>query len=230
MRTRVHGRKLLIALTAVGAALVLTGCGTLPPGAAAVVDGTKITNSDVQELADSQCAGAELSAKTSQAQTVTRKQLSQRSLRLLMDIELSLKYAKEEGLEPRADSSSAIYTQVEPLIKALPKKHQESTAATFHRWADATDVLIQAGEQATGKKETAQNQQDLLNAGYQRRESWRKKVDIEIDPRYGPSDDGWPGAGDGSVSEASSSFAKDADAEQPDPSWMSTLPASQKCG
>jgi len=161
---------------------------------------------------------------------VTRKQLSQRSLRLLMDIELSLKYAKEEGLEPRADSSSAIYTQVEPLIKALPKKHQESTAATFHRWADATDVLIQAGEQATGKKETAQNQQDLLNAGYQRRESWRKKVDIEIDPRYGPSDDGWPGAGDGSVSEASSSFAKDADAEQPDPSWMSTLPASQKCG
>ena len=230
MKTRADGRKLLTALTAACAALVLSGCGAVPPGAAAVVDGTKISKGDVEELADSQCAGAELAAKTPQAQTVTRKQLNQRSLRLLMDIELSLKYADEEGLEPRPDSSAAIYSQVQPLVEALPKKHQESTAATFHRWADATDVLIQVGEQATGQQATEQNQQDLLNAGFQQREAWRKKVEIEIDPRYGPSGDGWPGAGDGSVSEASSTFAKDANKEQADPKWMATLPASQKCG
>jgi hypothetical protein len=230
VRTRVGGRKLFIALTAACAALVLSGCGALPPGAAAVVDGTKITNGDVQELADSQCAGADLAAKTQQAQTVTRRQLSQRSLRLLMDIELSLKYGRTEGVQPRPDSAAAIYAQVDTLVKALPKQYEESTAATFHRWADATDVLVQVGERATGQKETAQNQQDLLNAGYQRRESWRKKVKVEIDPRYGPSDDGWPGAGDGSVSKASSTFAKDADAEQPNPKWVATLPASQKCG
>ncbi len=230
MRTRADGRKLLIALTAAGAALVLSGCGTIPLGAAAVVDGTKITNSDVNELAEAQCAGAEQAAKTPQAQPVTRKQLSQRSLRLLMDIELSLKYAKKEGLTPRPDSSSAIYAQVDPLVKTLPKKHRDSTAATFHRWADATDVLIQEGERATGQKETAQNQQDLLNAGFKKREAWRKKVDIEIDPRYGPSDDGWPGSGDGSVSKASSTFAKDASKEQADPKWMATLPAGQTCG
>ncbi len=230
MKTRVDGRKLLVALTAGCAALVLSGCGTVPPGAAAVVDGTKITNSDVEELADSQCAGAELAADTPQPQTITRKQLNQRSLRLLMDIVLSLKYAEKEGLSPRPDSAAAIYAQVEQLVKALPKKHQESTAATFHRWADATDVLIQEGERATGQKETPQNQQDLLNAGYQKREAWRKKVEIEMDPRYGPSDEGWPGSGDGSVSKASSSFAKDANAEQPDATWIGTLPASQKCG
>ena len=230
MRTRADGRKLLTALVAAFAALVLGGCATLPPGAAAVVGGTKITSSDVEELADSQCAGAELAAKTPQAQTVTRKQLSQRSLRLLMDIELTRQYADEQGLEPRPDSSAAIYTQVQPLVEALPKKHRESTAATFHNWADATDVLIQEGARATGQKETEQNQQDLLNAGFQKREAWRKKVDIEIDPRYGPSDDGWPGSGDGSVSEASSTFAKDANKEQADPKWVATLPANQKCG
>jgi len=230
VRTPADGRKLLGAVTAVCAALVLSACGTLPPGAAAVVDGSTITNGDVQELADSQCAGAELAADTQQAQTVTRKQLNQRSLRLLMDIELSLKYAEEEGLEPRPDSAAAIYAQVDPLVEALPEKHRESTSATFRDWADATDVLIQAGEQETGQKATAQNQQDLLNAGFQQREAWRKKGDIEIDPRYGPSGDGWPGTGDGSVSEPSSTFAKDANAEQPDPKWVGTLPANQKCG
>ena len=59
-----------------------------------------------------------------------------------MDIVLSLKYAEKEGLSPRPDSAAAIYAQVEQLVKALPKKHQESTAATFHRWADAAVELL----------------------------------------------------------------------------------------
>ena len=47
-----------------------------------------------------------------------------------MDTELSLKYAETEGLTPRPDSAAAIYAQVEQLVKALPKKYQESTATT----------------------------------------------------------------------------------------------------
>jgi len=230
VRNRAGGRKLLVSLTAAGAALVLTGCGAVPPGAATVVDGTTITNSQVQELADSQCAGVEQAAESQQAQTVTRRQLNQQSLRLLMDIELSLKYGKEVGLEPRPEAVAAIYAQVEQLVDSLPEKYRESTAETFHRWAEGRDLIAQAGERATGQQLTAENQQALLDAGYKQREPWLKKVDIETDARYGPNDQGFPGTDNGSVSTASSSFAKDADAAEPDPKWVGTLPANQTCG
>ena len=57
--------------------------------------------------------------------------------------------------------------------------------------------------QATGQQPDANNAEALINAGYQQREPWLKKVDIETDPRYGPTGIGWPGEGDASVSKAS---------------------------
>ncbi len=50
------------------------------------------------------------------------------------------------------------------------------------------------------------------------------------DPRYAPSKDGFPGGGDGSVSRASSGFAKGATATKADAKFVAGLPASQKCG
>ncbi len=91
-------------------------------------------------------------------------------------------------------------------------------------------MLTQVGEQATGQEADANNAEALLNAGYQKREPWLKKVDIDTDPRYGPAGIGWPGGADPSVSKAVSSFAKSAGKAQPDPAWVSALPAGQKCG
>ena len=47
---------------------------------------------------------------------------------------------------------------------------------------------------------------------------------------YAPDADGTPGAGSGSVSAAASAFAKQGSAEQADPAYVASLPASQKCG
>ena len=87
-------------------------------------------------------------------------------------------------------------------------------------------MLTQIGSQATGQQPDANNVEALLNAGYEQREPWLKTVDIETDPRYGPSELGWPGGADPSVSKASSSFAKDATKEQPDAAWVE-CPAGQ---
>ncbi len=211
--------------------LVLGGCGSVPPGAAAVVDGTRISRSDVTELAEAQCAGIRQSSESqAQTQATPRKQLVQQALTLLMDIELSLQYGKSVDVTPRAQQSAASYSQVAPLIKTLPEKYQPFMEETFHRWAEARDVLLQVGEQVTGQQQDAQNGDQLLNAGYQKREPWLKKVDIETDPRFGPGSVGWPGGSDPSVSKAVSSFAKSADKSQPDAAWVSALPDSQKCG
>ncbi len=231
MTTRFVRRAPLVALVAIGA-LTLGGCGSLPPGAASVVDGTTISRSDVTELADAQCAGIEQAAESgeAQAQESPRKALVQQALSLLMDIELSLKYGESEDVSPRPQEVAATFAQIKPLLATLPEKYQPFMEETFERWAQSRDVLTQIGMQETGEQPDANNAEALLNAGYEKREPWLKTVDIETDPRYGPSGLGWPGGADPSVSKASSSFAKDATKEQPDAAWVSALPGNQKCG
>jgi hypothetical protein len=214
-----------------GTAVVLGGCGSVPPGAASVINGTSISRSDVNELAAAQCAGiTQASSSGQQTQATPRRQLTQQALTLLMDIELNLQYGEAEHISPRPAAAAATYSQVDPLIKRLPKKYQSFMSDTFHRWAEGRDVITQAGEAATGQQPTANNADQLLQAGYQKREPWLKKSDIHTDPRYGPSDVGWPGGSDPSVSKAVSSFARSAGKSQPDPAWVGDLPASQKCG
>jgi hypothetical protein len=231
VRTRSARRAPLVALVAMGAVLLLSGCGNVSPGTASVIDGTKISRSDVTELAEAQCAGIKQAAKSqAQSQAAPRRQLLQQSLTLLMDIELSLKYGKAENVSPRPEEVAATYAQVEAPIKALPAKYQDFMKDVFQRWAAARDVLIQVGEQSTGQQPTASNGDALLQAGYQKRDPWLGTVDIHTDPRYGPAGIGWPGGADPSVSKPVSSFAKDAGKAQPAPAWVSALPSSQKCG
>lgn len=233
MRTRSAKRGPLVALAAIGMALLLGGCGSAPPpGTAAEISGTKISRSDVNELAEAQCAGIVQAAKSGQSQTqqAPRKQLVQQALSLLMDIEFSLQYGKSEDVTPRPEQAAATYSQVDPLIKALPKKYQAFMSDVFHRWADGRDILTQVGEQASGQQANASNADQLVNAGYQKREPWLKTRDVRTDPRYGPAGIGWPGGTDPSVSKAVSSFAKSANKATPDAAWVSALPASQKCG
>jgi hypothetical protein len=223
----------LVALAALGAALTLGGCGSLPPGAAAVVDGTTIKHSEVTDLAEAQCAGIKQAARTGQAQeqVTPRKQLVQQALSLLMDVELSLKYAESVDVSPRPRQVAATYAQIEPLIETLPEQHRDYTSEVFRHWAEARDVLTQIGMRATGQQDTPANSQNLINAGYERREPWLEKVEIHTDPRYGPAAGvAWPGGGDPSVSKAVSKYAKDADKDQPGQAFLSALPASQKCG
>jgi hypothetical protein len=212
------------------ALLLLTGCGEITPGTASVVNGTRITNDEVNDLAEAQCSGVALAAKTQQGQASSRKKLEEGALSLLMDIRLNLDFGKSFGIEPRPASVKAIYAAIAPLIEALPAKHRPVTEGVFQRWAEARDVMTQIGEQTTGQQATPENGDAVINAAYQAREPWVKKAKIDTDPRYAPNEDGLPGTGDGSVSRPSSDFAKGASAAEPDPKWISGLPASQKCG
>jgi hypothetical protein len=233
VRTRSAKRGPLVASAAIAMALLLGGCGSAPPpGTASVISGTKISRSDVDELAEAQCAGIVQAAKSgqSQSQEAPRKQLVQQALSLLMDIEFSLQFGKSEHVTPRPEESAATYSQIDPLIKTLPKKYQPFMESVFHRWAEARDILTQVGEQVSGQTPTASNAEQLINAGYQKREPWLKTRDVKTDPRYGPAGIGWPGGADPSVSKPVSSFAKSGGKTTPDAAWVSALPSSQKCG
>jgi hypothetical protein len=230
VRTRLSRRAAAV-VAAVTAALLLSGCGETPPGSASVVNGHTITRQQVDDLAAAQCAGVELASKQGQGQVVPRKQLTERALGLLIDIRLNLDYGKSLGLTPRADQTAADYAQVEPLIKALPAKYQSYLADVFHDWADGRDMVKQVGETATGQTSNASNADQVLNAGYAKRQSWLEKdATIKTDPRYAPGKIGWPGEGDSSVSKPVSSFARSAGAAQPSAAFVGGLPAGQRCG
>jgi hypothetical protein len=212
------------------ALLVLSGCGEITPGTASVVNGTRITNDEVDDLARAQCVAADLAAKSGQSSSMAISRVKQQSLGLLLDTELSLQYAEDEGLEPQKSMSDGFYSQLEPGITPLPGKTRTEIEKVFGAWATGRAILVEAGSKATGEAASFTNIEKLMNAGLQARDVWLKKADIRTDPRYAPTEQGFPGGGESSVSRAGSDFAKGASATEPDPQWVSGLPANQRCG
>jgi hypothetical protein len=219
------------ALPAAALALtVLTGCSELTPGTAAVVNGTRITNDEVNDLADAQCVAADRAAQSGNSTTMAVSGIKQQSLGVLMDTELSLQYARDEDITAQEGLAKGFYSQFEPGITPLPSTARSVLSKVFKRWAESRAVLVEAGSDSTGQKPSFTNIEQLVNAGLKERAAWLKKADIKTDPRYAPDKDGFPGAGDGSVSRASSDFAKGATADETDPKWVGGLPAKQRCG
>ena len=218
------------AVPMVAALLLLTGCDQLVPGTASVVNGAKITDAEVQDVADAQCVAADRAAKAGGGTATALSRIHQQALYLLIDAEISKQYAKEEGLEASKGLTDAFFSQFKSSLAELPEKPRTVLEDLFTDWAESRAVLVEAGSKATGQAPSQQNIEQLLNAGLQERAKWVKNADVDTDPRYAPGKDGLPGGGDISVSEPSSDFAKDAGAQKADPEWVAALPANQKCG
>ncbi len=227
---KLPGRTRARAGTAVVALLLLTGCGQLTPGTAAVVNGSRITHDEVTALADAQCLAADQVAEAGESQSIAISSIKRQSLGLLMDTELSLQFAREENIDVPRGLATAFYNQLEPSIKPLPAEARVVLEDVFRTYAQGRAALVQAGGQATGQQPSLENVQQLLEAGVGARDAWLEEAEIETDPRYAPSPEGYPGGGDASVSRADSEFAKGAASVEPDPKWVSGLPAGQKCG
>ncbi len=225
------GTRVWAAPVSVLALLLLSGCGELTPGTAAVVNGTKITRHQVDALSDAQCVLRGTLAKAGSASPTSTARIRQESLGLLMDAELSQQFGKKQKIEANSVLAAGYFGQIEPVFKPLPRKAREAFTSVFKEWSKGRAILVQVGSKTTGSKPTLQNLDQLLNAGLLARDAFLKKSSIETDPRYAPGKNGFPGGGaGGSVSKASSAFAKGGSAAKLDAKWLTGLPASQKCG
>ena len=212
--------------------LLVSGCaGTdLTPGTASVVNGTRITDTEVDDLADAQCVAADRAAKSGQSTSAPVSRVKQQSLGLLMDSELSAQYAAAEGIKATKTTADGFYKQLEPAITPLPEPARTKLEDVFKKWADGRAILVEAGAKETGQAPSPTNLDQLITEGLKARTVWMKKAEIHTDPRYAPTKDGFPGGRSGSVSVASSTFAKNSVKPTPDPAYVSGLPANQKCG
>ena len=132
--------------------------------------GTTITRSDVNELAEAQCAGIEQAAKSRSGagQETPRKQLVQQALSLLMDIELSLQYGESRGRRARGPSRSPRrYAQIDPLHQdpagEVPRRscRRRSSAGPRHATCSPRSAC-----RRPASRPTPTTPRTLLNAGY----------------------------------------------------------------
>jgi hypothetical protein len=224
-------RRVGVAVSGLVAVVALTGCGdNPPPGAASVVNGHKISASSVDDLAHAQCTAANRASAQGQTQAAPLARVQALSLGLLIDTELTKQYAADLDLSADPSLVTGFYSQIKPGIDPLPQPARGILTKVFTDYAKGRALLVEAGSQKTGQAVSLDNLQQLLDAGSAARATWEKGATITTDARYGPTKDGFPGAGGGSVSKAVSSYAKQADKTEPSQSFVSGLPAKQKCG
>lgn len=159
-------------------ALLMAGCGPVEPGAAAVVGGTRIPMSDVDDVADVYCT-ASLSGQSGSAAGVDSAALRRQSVADLVSGEVADQVAKDRGYDVTVPAlAAADQAQLEqmfgddlPAALSLIERNQR-TGVIAQEMAREADASIPEGEQ-------------LLQAGQQLLAQATAEADISVDPRFG---------------------------------------------
>lgn len=215
-------------LLAVVTAAALSGCGT-HPGDAAVVGSETISEQQVDDVALALCSVQSAGQGTPPEDTAARSVRSG-ALGVLVDSALSQQYGESRGLTAdRAQLSQAVNANQE-TIDALPPSRRAAFREALEGYAAGQLVLVEAGRAELGDSGQQPSDERALAAGTQARNAWvQRNVEVSVDPRFGRFADGAVQPSEGSLSVPASSQAVEGAKQQPGPSWVASLPASQKC-
>jgi hypothetical protein len=200
---------------AVAAAVLLTGCGSVPdynPGVAARVGDTTVSSGEVQDVAAAYCPAI---VSQLQGQAVALSQVNAR-----VAGSLTLRAAAEQFADDQGVTVDPSYQQT--IDQA------ESGGQFKGLSASEKDAVIEVGGAELYAAAVAKA---VGTDGEKLFDQWLVDHDVQINPRYGVELGGGKAAvSDTSVSVAVSDSAKQAIADQPDQSWVAALPESQRCG
>ncbi|HEX6874391.1 MAG TPA: hypothetical protein VF165_01920 [Nocardioidaceae bacterium] len=220
-------RRVKLAAVAAGAMTMLAGCG-FHPGAAAVVGSQTITREEVDDVAQAFCSAQLASAKAANqpAPTVPTRAAREAALQFLLEADIYQQFGKQEGVEANPQQVSQVVAQQAGGLEVLPKHEQQVLRSALHDYAEGRLMLLEVGRQAAGAQAS---ESQAMSAGNQMLVKYVKKLDVEVDPRYGAFENGTFKRGGASLSVAASDEARAGDKEQPDQSFVAQLPASQQC-
>lgn len=212
--------------------LLVTGCSGLAPGTASSVGDERISLAQVEEVTAAQCELAEQGVAAGQAQVTSLATQKQQILRVLIDLRLNQQFAASQDASAPAEVTQYVVTQSTQGIEELPDGIAGVIGPVVEEIAESQADLAQVAAAAAGEELSTDNLDQLIQAGLAQREEWQTGVEVVTDPRFGPDADGLPGAGDGSVSQAQSDFARQAQqaASGEDPGFAAGLPPGQRCG
>jgi N-acetylmuramoyl-L-alanine amidase len=225
----------LVLLAAAGASVfTLSGCAQTGD-VAATVNGTTISNADVNFLAQRQCSSIAAAkadpAQASGVQTQSRKQVRSAMVNALVQAELDSELGNKAGVTyDRATYRQAMDAFEAEVQKAPAKDRSRFRELVGSLYRGQLEVYAIAARGLAGQGVAQPTQEQIQSTVAQLQAGFRAKAKIDIDPAYGPDDKGVAGAADDSLSKAVSSFAKASLASPPDAAWVDDLPANQKCG
>lgn len=209
--------------------LALSACSS-HPGAAAVVGSDTISESRVDDVALALCS-AQDTAQTGASQDLAGRAARQGALAVLVNGTLSRQYGDANGIEPNQSQVSAAVDANQATIDKLPASRRAAFSETLRDFAEGQLVVVAAGQKqlrSAGAKSVTQDQ--ALAAGTKIRDAWVKKnVKVKVDPRFGKFTAGALAYTSGSLSSPVSTDATAGAKQQPADTWVSSLPASQKC-
>jgi len=212
----------------VAAGLALTGCGDVAPGAAATVDGTRISLETVDDMAQAVCSAEVTYAEEFGDQPMQPTPTSvfrNTTLTLLINEQLALEVAGKLDLDvPPSSYQAGQSAGLDELLDALPSSAVEpfeDYVASFSR----LDALYAAIGAESGET-TGDDPGAGVEAGRAYVATYADKQDIEVDPRFGRFESGQVAGGSGSLSVP---LRTPADTPTDAPPDVSGLPDSQIC-
>ena len=223
-------RSLRLPVLVAACAFVLSSCGN-HPGSAAVVGSERIGAGRLDEVASALCSAQRGSQQSGPTQELASRAARQGALDVLINGSLARQYGASQGVEPDQKKVSAALDSNAESIAAIPASRREAFRTTLRDYAEGQLMLVEIGRRAlTASGARNVTEQQAVNEGVRLRDAWaRKNVTVSVDPRYGRYTAGALRSTSGSLSAAVSSSAADGSKSQPSTSWVSSLPASQKC-
>jgi hypothetical protein len=223
----------LVLLAAAGTSLLaLAGCAQSGNVAARVGD-TVVPTSEVDFLTRMQCDTLDKAAANPAqgGQMVATSQVRTTMVNTLIQAELNRQLAAKEDLSYDTTTLRNVMAQFESVVAQVPKADQarfRDVVEDIYRGQLQVYTKAQSELAAQGVEEPSQDQVDKEISAIQQK--YRKSVGVHVNPVYGADADGVAGVDDPSISRAVSSFAKKSRAAQPEATWVSKLPADQRCG
>lgn len=226
--------RLVLLAVAGTSVLALTGC-TQTGNVAAKVGDTTVPTSEVDFLTRMQCTSLDKAAKdpaqAGSVQVVSTSQIRTSMVNTLIQTELNRQLAEEQNLSYDKTTLRNAMQQFGSVLQTVPAKDRDrfrDLVESIYRGQLEVYSLAQSRLAAQGVTDAGQQQIDEAISKIQ--DDYRKTVDIDVNPAYGADADGVAGSQDPSLSTPVSSFAKQSRKAQPDASWVSKLPADQRCG
>jgi hypothetical protein len=226
----------LIGLAAAG--LLLAGCGSsigIHPGSAAVIGADSVSMDKIDSTSTLYCKAYVASQQQQSAQQQTgpvpmglfRSYVAGSLAKRLLGEQIADQYAVQPA--------SGYQSQVSQLRSALASAPSDQLDAVID--VAAADAYLQNVQVAVGQKLTGnegQSNADLkaaLQRGQVATQDWLNDHDAFIDPVFALSVDGGKfSRRQDQTSYALSTFAAQGSKDQPDPDYISALPAAQRCG
>lgn len=232
VRTTPSRRTTRLSALAVGALVALTGCGTVHPGAAAVVGSATISHDTVDDLATALCTANMRSAEAGgqPAPQVPTRGTREGALQILLETTISQEFGEQKNVQPPLRQVSQAVAQNQQIIDLLPEAQAEDYRQALAEFAEAQLTVIEIGRESLREQgQPNVSDEQAIAEGERLRQEFAKTIDIEVDPRYGTFEDGTLQVGESSLSVPGSDRARAGAKAEPGPEFVSALPASQRC-